>query len=128
MRVKHISTYAPMHSTNNAFSSELPLTVRGIIRTARGTRTQQTYAAELGIRQDLLCKYEKGRVNPPVEIIERCMREVHQLQQRQTPSANAIAKRIRADLSTPEMEPIRATIANLLDTLSTSSRRMSNVP
>lgn len=94
------------------------LTVRGIIRAARGTRTQEAYAAELGIRQDLLCKYEKGHVNPPAGIIERCMRDVHRISERKTPSAETIARRVKSDLGAPELEPVRAIIANLLDVLS----------
>lgn len=92
--------------------------VRGIIREARGTKTQKEYAAELGIRQDLLCKYEKGAVNPPAPIVERCMRDAHRISKRRTPSAVTIARRIRSDLGEPELEPVRAIISNLLDVLS----------
>ena len=94
------------------------LTVRGIIRAARGNKTQKEYATELGIRQDLLCKYEKGAVNPPAQIVERCMRDVHRTSERRTPSAETIAKRVRSDLGAPELEPVRAIISNLLDVLS----------
>lgn len=100
---------------------EPPLTVRGIIRAARGSRTQEDYSAELGIRQDLLCKYEKGRVNPPTSIIERCMRDLHTVRQERAPTADSIAKRIRSDLAGPELEPVRAIIANLLDVLAAKS-------
>lgn len=98
------------------------LTVRGIIRAARGAKTQKAYAVELGIRQDLLCKYEKGAVNPPAQVIERCMRDVHRISMRRTPSAEAIAKRVRADLGAPELEPVRAIISNLLEVLSATRK------
>lgn len=124
MPVKHIIVVPMPRNQHNSNPSELP-TIRGIIRAARGARTQEAYAAELGIRQDLLCKYEKGRVNPPASIVERCMRDVHTLSQRHTPSADMIAKRVRTDLAAPELEPIRAAIANLLDVLSTSRRRQT---
>lgn len=113
------------HKKLESLPSEL-LTVRGIIRAARGARTQEIYAAELGIGQDLLSKYENGRVNPPTSIVERCMRDVHTLSQRRTPSADMIAKRVRTDLAAPELEPVRAAIANLLDVLSTSRRRQTS--
>lgn len=123
MPVKH-NNHAILMPTNkpDSYSPEL-LTVRGIIRAARGTRTQEAYAAELGIRQDLLCKYERGKINPPTGIIERCMRDVHILDKRRTPSARIIAERIKADLAAPELEPVRAAIANLLDVLTTTQRQ-----
>ena len=105
--------------TKESKPSEL-LTVRGIIRAARGARPQRVYAAELGIRQDLLCKYEKGHVNPPANIVEHCMRDVHRFNERQTPTAEMIARRVRSDLAAPELEPVRAAIANLLDVLAVS--------
>lgn len=107
---------------SNSHTTEL-LTIRGIIRAARGPRTQEAYATELGIRQDLLCKYEKGKINPPSGIIERCMRDVHILEKRHTPSARTIAERIKNDLAAPELEPVRAAIANLLDVLTAAQRQ-----
>lgn len=125
MPVKHIWTRHPMSRKHQESLPNEPLTIRGIIRTARAARTQKDYAAELGIRQDLLSKYENGRVNPPAGIVERCMRDVHTLSQRRTPSADMIAKRIKTDLASPELEPVRAAIVNLLDVLSVSRHRQA---
>lgn len=111
-----------MRKTQRKSTPQAPLTVSGIIRAARGTRTQEAYAADLGIRQDLLCKYEKGRVNPPATIIERCMLDVHRLSDIQAPDADMIAQRILVGMAGPEFEPARAILANLLDLLSTPPR------
>lgn len=122
MLVKHVYQAKHMKARGRNTASDQLLTVRGIIRAARGARTQEVYAAELGIRQDLLCKYEKGRANPPSLIVERCMRDVHRVSEHKTPSAETIARRVRADLVAPELEPVRAIIANLLDVLSAKHR------
>ena len=95
-----------------------PVTIPGIIRAARGVRTQKSFAKDLGIRQDLLCKYERGRVNPPTVVIERCMRDVHIDEKRRPPSATDLARRIRDELRATEAEPVRVAIAQILDALS----------
>lgn len=98
------------------------LTVRGIIKAARAGQTQHAFAAQLGIRQDLLSKYETGRVNPPAAIVETCMRLVHTGSGNIPPSADAIAKKIRLELASPEFASARAAIANLIDALLNAAR------
>lgn len=104
--------------TNTMNTRKPPLSISEIIQSARGSRTQREFAAILGIRQDLLCKYEKGRVNPPAKIIERCMRDVHIPEEHGIPSAEALARRIRRELSTQNLVQVRAAITHLLDALS----------
>lgn len=90
-------------------------TVRGIIRAARGKKTQAEYASELGIGQGLLSKYENGKVNPPSEIIERCMHDMNKQMGRKSPNADAIARRVRHELTGSENEKIRVALEYLLD-------------
>lgn len=109
-------------STRTTDTDEAPLTIRALIVAARGARTQRQYAAVLGIRQDLLSKYENGRVNPPTRIIEHCMRDVHIGGQQETPNATELARRVRQELCEAKAEPIRAAISRLLDVLAVHPR------
>lgn len=58
-------------------------------------------------------------VRPMISLCE-C---AHILEKRHTPSARTIAERIKNDLATPELEPVRAAIANLLDVLTAAQRQ-----
>lgn len=126
MHVKHISPSLMMPHELKLSTSNQPVTISGIIRAARGIRTQKAYAKELEIGQDLLCKYEKGRINPPAAIIERCMRELHIAEQRKPPSAADLARRVRDELQPVEAEPARVAISQLLDVLASGRRLMTH--
>jgi transcriptional regulator with XRE-family HTH domain len=105
-------------------SSEVePFTVKGLIRLARGQRTQAQFARILGVKQDVLCKYEKGRTNPPVSVIEHCMREVQKADNKGPPSANALAERVRTELAAANYGALRAAIASFLDAAGLNDRR-----
>lgn len=90
-------------------------TVRGLIITARGEKTQPQYAAELGISQSSLSKYENGKVNPPTKIIEQCMHELNKRMGKLPPTAETIARRVRRDLAGDKNEQLRAALVRLLD-------------
>lgn len=88
-----------------------------IILRARGGLTQGIFAEKLGISQSLLSRYENGLVNPPVRIIEACMKIVNTKDAPDASSAEALAKRILTDLAAPDATQIRKTISCLLDNI-----------
>lgn len=121
MRVKHfIQALDPMKQPKIEQSL---LTVRALISAARGNRTQEEYAAILGVRQDMLSRYESGRIaNPPARVIEHCMRELHIAAQQEIPAAAELAHRVQHELSEANTGPVRAVISTLLDVLAARNR------
>jgi transcriptional regulator with XRE-family HTH domain len=103
-------------------------TVASIIRAARGKNTQDVFAAELGITQDRLSKYENGRTNPPAPVIEKCLKIVHDRQSRDPPNVHAIARQVETTLDGSENAELRRALALLLDHLlpntQTAARRV----
>lgn len=90
--------------------------VRNIIREARGNRNQTEFAEFLGKSQGLVSKYERGIVNPPADILEKCM-GILQMNNGDDIDTEILAKRVRSELKAPEFSYARKTIAALLDGL-----------
>lgn len=116
-------------STAPTKADEGSLTVRALLIAARGNRTQEEFAVTLGVRQDVLSRYESGRIsNPPARVIEYCMRELHIAAQQKTPKAAELARRVRQELSEANAGPVRAAISTLLDALAVSGRSLRGRP
>jgi transcriptional regulator with XRE-family HTH domain len=91
--------------------------VAALFTQARDGQPQKSFAQTLGVSQSSLSRYESGKANPPAHVIERCM----QLVQRRsdvTPSANALAERVKEQLQTPEFSDIRFALSKLIDSMS----------
>ena len=93
-----------------------PITrIPDLIKKARNGRNQQEFAALLGITQSTLSRYESGKSNPKADLIEVCMRLVHDATNEQHPSADQLADRVRIALADPRMGQARSALAKLVD-------------
>jgi transcriptional regulator with XRE-family HTH domain len=72
------------------------------------------FAADLGITQSQLSRYERGEYNPPAKVIDACMREPHIGHGTSVPSADDLAQQVRTALASPDKAQARAAIASLL--------------
>jgi len=88
--------------------------VKDLIRRARGKTSQKQFAKQLGKSQGLLSKYEKGLVNPPSDVIEKCL-DILDVNTDADISSEELAKRIRMELRGMDFSFTRKTIAALLD-------------
>ncbi|TFH10435.1 MAG: XRE family transcriptional regulator, partial [Nitrosomonadales bacterium] len=70
-------------------------TVAELIRTARNEYSQKEFAQKLGVKQSSISRYESGKVNPSVNVIEHCMRLVHSEGTELTPTADELATKIK---------------------------------
>lgn len=87
-----------------------------LIRIARDGRNQAEFARELGVSQSALSRYEKGKVNPRAEVIERCMRLVHWGDIPAT-TVDELAEKVRAQLAGEERAPLRVALSKIIDGL-----------
>ena len=121
MIVKHITCRTRIFRQKDRAVPRKPTdpapTVASIIRDARGDNTQETFAAEIGITQDRLSKYENGKTNPPAAVIERCLKIVHDRRLTEPPNAHAIARQVEATLDGSENAELRRALALLLNHL-----------
>lgn len=92
-------------------------TVAELVRTARNGRSQKDFARELGVRQSSVSRYESGRANPPVRVIEHCMRLVHSTGHEPAPTADELAVKVRTELAATDLGEVRLVLARLIDTL-----------
>lgn len=53
--------------------SDFPKTQRELIRAARGSQTQTTFADVLGVDRTCLCRYESERSAAPASVINFCL-------------------------------------------------------
>lgn len=91
------------------------MSIGELIKRARNGRNQQDFAAFLGVTQSSLSRYESGKSNPRVEVIEQCMRLVHDAGSDQHPSADELADRVRTALADPGMGQVRSALSKLVD-------------
>lgn len=92
-------------------------TVAELVRSARNGRSQKEFARELGIGQSMVSRYESGRANPPVKVIEYCMRLVHATGAEPTPTADELAAKVLIELANSDLGEVRLAIASIIDTL-----------
>lgn len=91
--------------------------VAQLVRAARNGRSQKEFAQELGIGQSMVSRYESGRTNPPVKVIEHCMHLVHTTNIEPIPTANELATKVLTVLANPDLGELRLALARLIDTL-----------
>lgn len=100
------------------------ISVREIIKKARGSLTQIEFLALLAERhniqtsQGLISKYESGKVNPPTLIIEACMKIIHAENIPGEVSLNDLEEKIRRVLKGPAQAEARKAFAIILEHLS----------
>lgn len=92
-------------------------TVAELVRAARNGRSQKEFARDLGVRQSSVSRYESGRANPPVKVIEHCMRLVHTTGIESAPTADELAAKVRTELADSDLSEVRLALARLIDTL-----------
>lgn len=74
--------------------------------------SQRAFAARLGTAQSLVCKYERGYVSPPAEILIHCM-NLLQMHSRSVSPDELIAL-VRTHLSGDQMAAARQAVAKLI--------------
>lgn len=100
--------------------SEARLTVRNIIRVARGTQSQKEFCQCLQVSQGSLSRYESGESNPPARVIEHCLRLVHTSSISGDPLMRYMHTRLDAmEADVPDAR-VRAALACLLDYITRS--------
>lgn len=87
--------------------------VKDIVKTARGNRSQKEFANYICKSQGLLSKYELGLVNPPANVINKCLRILNT----KTTSSSRLAERIKSELKSDEYEFARRAIETILDSI-----------
>ena len=92
-------------------------TVAQLVRAARNGRSQKEFARELGVKQSTVSRYERGKANPPVRVIEHCMRLVHAREEGNTLTAEELAAMVRSELADSNLGDVRIALAKLIDRL-----------
>lgn len=90
-------------------------TVRGMIKAARGTKSQPVFAAELGITQSTLSRYENGKANPSAQLIEKCMHILHTGARNSDPLYEYTVSIIEKSFSTSQDVKLRTALTYLID-------------
>lgn len=98
-----------------------------LIKAARNGRSQAEFARELGVSQSLVCRYERGVVNPKTEVIERCMRLVHWGDHERAPSVDELAEKVRTRLGREDQAPLRVALSKIVDGLITKNEVARNM-
>jgi transcriptional regulator with XRE-family HTH domain len=95
-----------------------------LVKNARKIRglSQERFAAELGKRQSLVSKYERGLVEPPGEVVIHCV-TITRGEAEQAVSPDSVANLVRERLAEPEFARLRAAIALLIESVPRHSRR-----
>lgn len=93
------------------------MSVKEIIRSARGELTQAGFAALLKTKQSLISKYESGNASPPANIIDKCMEIIHGKNIEGGISLKALEVRMRKVLRGPTQAEARKAFAVILDSL-----------
>ena len=92
-------------------------TVAKLIRTARNEHSQKEFAQKLGVKQSSISRYESGKVNPSVQVIEYCMRLVHSEGTELIPTADELAVKIKAGLAEAGQGRLRLALERLIEVL-----------
>lgn len=88
-----------------------------LVRAARNGRSQKEFALELGVKQSTVSRYERGKANPPVRVIECCMRLAHSKEGEVIPTADELAALVQSELADSDMGDVRLALARLIDRL-----------
>ena len=85
-----------------------------LVRNARGSMSQESFAREIRISQEMLSRYERGLVKPPAEVIAKCWEVVEKRSNASPPAANELAQRVQR-VDGAEFVAVREVIARLID-------------
>ena len=117
MHYKHIILYN-MHNVNiNRYTFVGITTVAKLIRTARSELSQKEFAHLLGVKQSSISRYESGKVNPSVQVIEHCMRLVHTEGNELIPTADELALKVKKGLAEADQGKLRLALEKLIEVL-----------
>ena len=96
----------------------MPVSPSDLVRSARAHmgKTQAEFARDMGSKQSLVSKYERGRIDPPAALIIRCM-TILESPVEETISADALADMVRTKLAGPRNATARTTFAALVSGL-----------
>lgn len=92
--------------------------VAKLIRTARNEHSQKEFAQILGVKQSSISRYESGKVNPSVHVIEHCMRIVHTERIELIPTADELAVKVKKGLAEADQGKLRLALEKLIEVLS----------
>jgi len=92
-------------------------TVAKLIRAARNEHSQKEFAQRLGVKQSSISRYESGKVNPSVHVIEHCMRLVHSEGNELIPSADELAIKVKVGLAKADQGRLRLALERLIEVL-----------
>lgn len=79
----------------------------------------------------MVSKYERGKANPQLHVINRCMHLVHTSDDTAAPSAEQLAERVRESLADPKLGPVRSALSRLVEAFAadnTQTRTPGTVP
>lgn len=92
-------------------------TVAKLIRTARNEHSQKEFAQKLSVKQSSISRYESGKVNPSVQVIEHCMRLVYSEGTELIPTADQLAVKIKTRLAEADQGRLRLALERLIEVL-----------
>lgn len=95
--------------------------VEELIRAARNERSQKEFADLLEVDQSMVSKYERGKVNPPISVINRCMRLANTTEGEAVLSAEQLADQVRESLAGPKLGQVRLVLSRLVDALASEN-------
>ena len=93
-------------------------TVAKLIRAARNEHSQKEFAQRLGVKQSSISRYESGKVNPSVHVIEQCMHLVHSEGTELIPTADELATKVKVGLAEADQGRLRLALEKLIEVLS----------
>lgn len=93
-------------------------TVVDLVRAARNGLSQEEFARKLGVRQSSISRYESGKANPPVSVIEHCMQLVNSDNRESIPTAEELAAKVLITLVDTKFSQFRLVISKLIDAFS----------
>jgi predicted transcriptional regulator len=76
--------------------------------------SQEHFAAQLGVSQETLSRYERGRVKPSTEVVAICWRAIEDRRDAAPPPADVLARRVRR-VGGDRHVAVREAIARLID-------------
>jgi transcriptional regulator with XRE-family HTH domain len=85
-----------------------------LVRNARGSQSQELFAAELDVSQESLSRYEQGKVQPPAAVIAKCWETLEGRGIGSPPAADELAELVRR-ISGSRHVAVREAIARLID-------------
>ena len=93
-------------------------TVGDLVRAARNGLSQEEFARKLGVKQSSISRYESGKANPPVSVIEHCMKLVNSDDRESIPTVEELAAKVLITLADTRLSQFRLAISKLIDAFS----------